>query len=140
MKPIEEMNVAELDQLSKTSLSGEDLIKCLRRLEKLQYDANPGGNEYCGDLKELEKVATISGVRDNWVWGTIDGYFFEAKVFATGSDYGIKNGRVSKLSIREDSRGDSVRFVSYDRGWDVRPKRVVTKTYNKLLKALKCPT
>lgn len=49
----------------------------------------------------------------------IDGEEYEycAKVYDTGSEYGIDDGRVSKLQIK---RG-GVEIVAYDRGWDVEP-------------------
>jgi hypothetical protein len=49
----------------------------------------------------------------------IDGEEYEycAKVYDTGSEYGIDGGRVSKLQIK---RGGT-EIVAYDRGWDVEP-------------------
>lgn len=40
-----------------------------------------------------------------------------AKVYDEGSEYGINEGRISKLRITID--GETV--VNYDRGWDVEP-------------------
>ena len=40
-----------------------------------------------------------------------------AKVYDEGSEYGINEGRISKLTIKID--GQTV--VSYDRGWDLEP-------------------
>ena len=40
-----------------------------------------------------------------------------AKVYDEGSEYGINEGRISKLRINID--GETV--VNYDRGWDVQP-------------------
>jgi hypothetical protein len=64
----------------------------------------------------------------NWVIGTAgDDYEFSAKLFDSGSDYGINGGRVSKLSIRGvsakyDDAPYNGTIVNYDRGWDIHPK------------------
>lgn len=61
---------------------------------------------------------------DNWVEGFVGRFVFEAKMFDEGSDFGINNGRVSKLFVREKlslHSWDAV-IISYDRGWDVQPK------------------
>lgn len=52
----------------------------------------------------------------NWVSGKCGDYKFEAKLFDDGSVFGIKNGRVSKLSI--SLNGKTV--VNFDRGWDIK--------------------
>ena len=53
--------------------------------------------------------------------------FFEINVkhFEGPSSFGIKNGRVSKLWIREEGKTEA--DVSYDRGWDVRPTTKAAK-------------
>ena len=40
-----------------------------------------------------------------------------AKVYETGSEYGIDGGRISKLRITIDDRT----VCNYERGWDIRP-------------------
>ena len=40
-----------------------------------------------------------------------------AKVYDEGSDYGIDDGRISKLLIEIDG----IKVVNYDRGWDIKP-------------------
>jgi hypothetical protein len=52
----------------------------------------------------------------NWVEGNIGKHGFQAKVYDEGSDFGIDDGRVSKLSISG--------VCNYDRGWDEQPKDV----------------
>lgn len=52
-----------------------------------------------------------------WTKGTIDGYDFWIKYFEEGSEFGINNGRISKLSIRKNGK----EYANYDRGWDIRP-------------------
>ena len=59
----------------------------------------------------------------NWETLTISGqnsiFICEAKVFSVGSTYGINNGRISKLYIKEWC---GLCGANYDRGfWDVEP-------------------
>lgn len=69
-----------------------------------------------------------------WSNGRIDGYEFQVKHFENGSEYGIEEGRVSKLEIRKDG----ILLVNYDRGWDKKPKdaevkavyEIILKRYN----------
>jgi len=49
-----------------------------------------------------------------WKNGTINGYAYYAKCYETGSQYGINNGRISKLDIRKDGK----MLYNYDRGLD----------------------
>ena len=44
-------------------------------------------------------------------------YHYWAKVYDTGSEWGIDGGRVSKLMLKRD--GEIV--CNYDRGWDIQP-------------------
>jgi hypothetical protein len=55
-----------------------------------------------------------------WIEGTINGLKFNAKVFDEGSEFGINEGRVSKLYILDEAQRKIV--LNYERGWDVRPK------------------
>jgi hypothetical protein len=45
------------------------------------------------------------------------------KVYGEGSDYGIDEGRISKLMLKRDGKI----VCNYDRGWDVRPRDPDTK-------------
>jgi hypothetical protein len=47
------------------------------------------------------------------------------KHFEEPSQFGIKNGRISKLWIREE--GEIEPLVNFDRGWDIRPKTKAAK-------------
>ncbi|WP_035796535.1 DUF7678 domain-containing protein [Butyrivibrio sp. MB2005] len=40
-----------------------------------------------------------------------------AKVYDEGSEYGIEEGRISKLMIKVDGKTT----LAYDRGWDIQP-------------------
>lgn len=44
-------------------------------------------------------------------------FHYWAKVYDTGSEWGIDGGRVSKLMLKRN--GEIV--CNYDRGWDVKP-------------------
>lgn len=56
---------------------------------------------------------------NHWYEGRVDGYKVYAKVYPKPSEYGIDNGRISKLTIL-DSENNTI--ANYDRGWDVMPK------------------
>jgi hypothetical protein len=56
----------------------------------------------------------------NWVEGRIGPYTYEANVYACGSQYGIREGNVSKLFIRDETTRKDI--VAYDRGWIILPK------------------
>ena len=61
----------------------------------------------------------------NWFIGTIAGYEFFAKVYQTGSKYGIGEGRISKLTVRQTPvllSQPPHSIINYDRGWDVEPQ------------------
>jgi len=55
-----------------------------------------------------------------WVRGTIDGYVFDAKVYPCGSKFGIHDGNISKLSLRDAAT--KIEEAAYDRGWDILPE------------------
>lgn len=66
---------------------------------------------------------------ENWVSAVVnDGeYLVSSKLFDVGSTFGINDGRVSKLSIREAAKTSDVDWfdgciVNYDRGWDIEPE------------------
>ena len=54
-----------------------------------------------------------------WKHGELNGFKWCIKVFEVGSEFGINNGRISKLWIQRESNGETV--VNYSRGWDVKP-------------------
>ena len=49
------------------------------------------------------------------IGNTIIQYFI--KQYEEGSQYGINNGRISKLTLKRD--GETI--ANYDRGWDITP-------------------
>jgi hypothetical protein len=49
-----------------------------------------------------------------WKKGNIDGYTYDVKHYESGSQYGINEGAISKLSIRKDGK----ELYNYDRGLD----------------------
>ena len=55
------------------------------------------------------------------------------KVYEAGSEYGIDQGKISKLNIRKIGKTEDL--ANYDRGWDTVPtKGKVVKVYKKVLK------
>jgi hypothetical protein len=72
-------------------------------------------------------------LRGGWVDGKIDGYRFQAKVYDSGSEYGIDGGRVSKLAVWDERPSGVGEFISYDRGWDKKP---VTDEHSGILRAI----
>ena len=65
------------------------------------------------------KITSDTRKTNHWVKGTGNGKIaFAAKVFDEGSKYGIDNGRISKLDIRQDNKI----IVNFNRGWDVEPQ------------------
>lgn len=81
--------------------------------------------ECTGDLDAVIKyLNTIEGSNDNWIKGRKGKFKICAKVFREGSDFGINNGRISKLQVCDVSQehwGFEQCYVNYDRGWDIRP-------------------
>lgn len=60
-----------------------------------------------------------------WVSGIVDGgkYTFEALVFEEGSQFGINEGKVSKLYITKGQwSGADKCCIVYERGWGKKPK------------------
>ena len=83
----------------------------------------------------IKAVITKDDRRANkWVEGkATGGITFSAKMFDDGSQYGVNNGRVSKLDIRKDGRI----IVNFDRGWDVKPQTAEHKAvYKSVMAAL----
>jgi hypothetical protein len=66
----------------------------------------------------------------------------QAKVFAQSSQFGVDNGRVSKISIYDDGQRRVSGFfeacaVHYDRGWDIKPtskfmRRILKRAMDKV--------
>ena len=58
-------------------------------------------------------------LNNKWQKGFIDGYKYWVLAFEEGSIYGIDDGRISKLEIRDS---DNNFIALYDRGWVVMPQ------------------
>ena len=69
-------------------------------------------------------------------------YNFNAKLFNEGSTFGIKDGRVSKLSIwdeeiwKKEDNFFKACIVNYDRGWDIKPKKEFKPYFNAVMELL----
>lgn len=90
-------------------------------------------------VKEIPVIVefTTFNKSSNWVKGkALQGnteYTFEAKLYDTGSIFGINEGRVSKLWITQKELGD---IVAYERGWDKKPAEIVRNVYDAVMKKL----
>lgn len=78
---------------------------------------------------------------ENWVAGIAESdgttYHFSAKLFDEGSEFGINNGRVSKLSIRKENDKSLSGFIcNYDRGWDIEVEDKNKPVYNSIMNLL----
>lgn len=67
-----------------------------------------------------DKDISIRKREGNWTYGTIGGFDFEVKHFKNPSEFGIDDGRISKLWISR--RGTYGAVACYDRGWDKLPR------------------
>ena len=89
-------------------------------------------------INELaERIRPFHYQGNNWYIGTIDNYAVSAKVYSEPSQYGIDNGRISKLNIK-DAEGYTI--ANYDRGWDVIPKEEYKDLYEKVIGSLERQT
>lgn len=62
----------------------------------------------------------ILGQDGAWVSGLVLGCFFMAKIYDEPSQFGINEGRISKLAICNDSKWDADKLIyNFDRGADV---------------------
>lgn len=60
----------------------------------------------------------------------IDGVSFkyEAKVFGTGSKFGIDDGCISKLYVmKKTDDGSWILVIQYDRNWEIKPRTKIEK-------------
>lgn len=61
-----------------------------------------------------------------WSTGTIEvngiKVRYEVKHFERGSEYGINEGRISKMGLRIDGQYGEELIAHYDRGWDMYPE------------------
>ncbi len=74
-------------------------------------------------------ITLFNGDPENsfWLEGYISGYpgyAFSAKVFDCGSEFGINNGRISKLTV---SNPQNEIIINYQRGWDIEPETAEAK-------------
>ena len=65
-----------------------------------------------------------------WKTWKEDGCDIAMLSFKEPSEYGIDEGRISKLWIRKNGEI----LCNYDRGWDVQPSDDIKKLYDKIIK------
>ena len=91
------------------------------------------GNECTGDISAVASfLDTIEIDDDNWIKGTKGRYKICAKVFNEQSDFGVMNGRISKIQVCDTSQphwGFEGCYMNYDRGWDIYPKDDDTREF-----------
>ena len=104
------------DDLS--SKTQKQLLKLMG--ENGNFDVVPVASINVSSAKEnsTERISAKS-IGNGWIDGTVDDFRFQAKVYDTGSKFGIDNGRVSKLAVW--NRQTSADLINYDRGWDKKP-------------------
>ena len=83
----------------------------------------------------MKAIFTDFGTESNWVTGTCEGHTFHAKLFDTPSEFGIKNGRVSKFSLCLNSNRSRC-IINYDRGWDLKPTKENREIFDVIMKLL----
>ena len=83
------------------------------------------GNECTGDISAVVELLDSTEFDDgNWIKGVKGKFEICAKVFSVPSDFGIQNGRISKIQICDVSQphwGFEGCYMNYDRGWDITP-------------------
>ena len=100
--------------------------------ERFNMFLNPGAVEE-GFTEGPHKMVKI--VKHDGAWTIAEAlfektiYHINVKHFEEPSKYGIQNGRISKLWIREE--GEIEPLVNYDRGWDKRPRTKAAKAIYK---------
>lgn len=70
-----------------------------------------------------------------WTKGTANGLTYTAKVYEEGSEFGINEGRISKLELRDENNQV---VANYDRGWDLKPNSARAREALKMLLAKYC--
>ena len=84
------------------------------------------------DTDSVMKITDDSRLETGWITATFEGYKVVAKVYDEPSDYGIDEGRVSKMSINKGGKC----IFNYDRGKDFQdcPQKLVNNIVKQLEK------
>jgi hypothetical protein len=61
--------------------------------------------------------------------GELNGYNFDALVFEEESEYGINEGRVSKLFVSRNGKN----LITYDRKWELKPSMHILYIYDLII-------
>lgn len=87
-------------------------------------------------IKEEMVKSDPFGTAGLWRMGTIrignEVFKYSLKAYPEGSEWGIDEGRISKLCIADEA--DKKTLVHFDRGWDREPSTENLKTALKLVK------
>lgn len=112
----------------------------LRKIIKEEIGNILSENEVVGDISKLSKIIKINKIKDNWVLAkdNTGKYEVQLKLFSEPSHYGIRNGRISKLWIKDKKGTKLGADAHYDRGWDVEPTTgEVAKLINDIINSVK---
>ncbi len=79
-------------------------------------------DEWCETIEQpAPEVTRVERIKAMWKEDSIKIgskiYHYQAKVYDMPSNYGINQGRISKLSVSLEGRT----VINYDRGWDKKP-------------------
>ena len=91
-----------------------------------------------GDISALRKIINIRNIQNNWIDGNLRNnpdMKINLKIFSEPSKYGIDEGRISKLWIKDNNTKQTL--VNYDRGWDVVPTGEVIGIVNNIVESVK---
>ena len=83
----------------------------------------------------MEKIRIIKKSQNNFIHFICDNHLCIAKVMSEPSEYGIDNGRISKLTISKGKKWEGLgkAIYNYDRGldFDNAPKKLISKILKK---------
>ena len=86
-------------------------------------------------VKRVKESVDLKPIGNDWYSDTVIAdykYEIQVKMFDEPSYFGINNGRISKLWIRNLDTGKTV--CNYDRGWDIKPTSEVKPDYREIIK------
>ena len=83
--------------------------------------------------KETIILTGSSQQGSNWYYGIVGGYRYKALRFDEPSQFGINEGKVSKLLIANKKMKV---VVLYERGWSKKPSKTFQPIYERLLNFL----
>lgn len=86
----------------------------IQKLKKLIADANTDALH-----EHFTTQITKPYGNDGWISGHFNNWTFSAKIYGEPSNWGIDDGRISKLTVRDTASNDLI--CCYSRDWDEKP-------------------